>query len=308
MSFIYPPDLFIYTLITAFICFYGVYLIRMYKISRATGKRINTLIYKFVLRAAYFLLLVVSLMGPLLTSPRSARDMKKNIYLAIDLSGSMAANDPPPSRFEACRENINEFIQRTREARIGIIIFSSDAFLHAPLTSDKKALQTYVDILNPDILENKGSDLNAPIELALRKFRQTGEPASNNIILFSDGESHTPVNNKLLKTAQKENVRVYTVGIGSREGGILTIKGANVLTRLQPDLLKDIAAQTHAQYIEYSVSSSDVASLMNFISKRKEPIENAENNAESNKYFYFLMIALYLMMLDAAITLNILSL
>lgn len=309
MSFVYQPDLFIYILISLFIAFYGIYLIRMFQISRATGKRINTLVYKFTLRAIYFLLFILSLLGPLIMSSQSANDVQKNVFIAIDLSHSMTATDIAPSRFEICREKIAELIDQLQNTRIGIIVFSSEAFLHSPLTLDKKSLKTYINILSPDILSNKGSDLNAPIQLALEKFARIEEPASNNIIIFSDGESHTVIQQKLLKKAYKENIRIHTIGVGTREGSNLWIKDQQVISKLHSEILQEISMQSNGQYVEYSMLQGDIPSLAGAINKSKLPINNTtRNNAETNKYFYFLIIAFYLMLLDVLVTINILSL
>ncbi len=309
MSFVYQPDLFIYILISSFICFYGIYLIRMFQLSRATGKRINTLVYKFILRTVYFLLFMVSLLGPLIMSTRSVKDIQKNVFIAVDLSYSMTAADLAPSRFEICREKITELIDQLQNARIGIIVFSSEAFLHAPLTSDKKSLGTYVSILNPDILANKGSNLNTPVELALQKFSQTEGPVSNNIVLFSDGEAHAAIQQKLLKRAHKENIRIHTVGIGTREGSRLSVQNQQVISKLRSEILQEISSQSNGQYVEYSMLPGDIPSLAGTINKSNYHIDSStRNDAETNKYFYFLIIAFYLMILDVLVTINILSL
>ena len=309
MSFVYQPDLFVYILISSFVCFYGIYLIRMFQISRTTGKRINTLIYKFILRTFYFLLFIVSLLGPLIMSSQSVNDIQKNVFIAVDLSYSMTSTDLAPSRFEVCREKITELIDQLQNTRIGIIVFSSEAFLHAPLTSDKKSLETYIRILNPDNLTNKGSDLNAPIELALQKFAQTEGPVSNTIVLFSDGESHTTIQQKLLKRAHKENIRIHTIGIGTREGSSLLVQNQQVISKLHSETLQEISSQSNGQYVEYSMIPGDIPSLAGTINKSKFHIDSStRNNAETNKYFYFLIIAFYLMLLDVLVTINILSL
>jgi Ca-activated chloride channel family protein len=140
-----------------------------------------------------------------------------DIFLVVDVSRSMLAEDFPPNRLIAARKQIRDFVKLRPTDRIGIIMFSEKAFTLLPLSTDLKLIEQSVDDLKVGFL---GGGTNIGDALALAVGRATQSIAKNKvIILLTDGVSTmgtmSPI--RAAEEAKKINVKVYTIGIGKKK-------------------------------------------------------------------------------------------
>lgn len=140
-----------------------------------------------------------------------------DIFLVVDVSRSMLAEDFPPNRLIAARNQIRDFVKLRPTDRIGIIMFSEKAFTLLPLSTDLKLIEQSVDDLKVGFL---GGGTNIGDALALAVGRATQSIAKNKvIILLTDGVSTmgtvTPI--RAAEEAKKIGVKVYTIGIGKKK-------------------------------------------------------------------------------------------
>jgi len=158
-------------LVGAFVLLYIVYLVRMYLISKKLGTGVGKLTVKFVLRSFYFSLLIVALLGPSFgESNQEIQSVGKDIYIAVDLSTSMNAFDVQPSRLEKVKFELKKIVAAFNSDRIGLIIFSSEAYVQCPLTFDQSALNLFIETLQTNLLESNGTDFAPALSLALDKL------------------------------------------------------------------------------------------------------------------------------------------
>ena len=123
--------------VAAFILFYGLYLVRMIRISRVLKSSLSAVFVKLALRTALFALLIVAYLGPSFgEAKREVQSVGKDIMICVDLSKSMDAFDIQPSRLEKIKFEMKKLVESFNSDRLGIIIFSSEAFMQCPLTYD----------------------------------------------------------------------------------------------------------------------------------------------------------------------------
>ena len=198
----------------------------------------------------------------------------ETVILAIDVSGSMRANDVEPSRLEAAQAAARAFIARQpRSTRIGVVAFAGSAALVQPPTSNRQDLRAAIDHLQLQHATAVGSGILVSLkalfpqeEFDVQRKTQTKSPpaakpgsyTAGAIILLSDGQTTAgpdPVD--AARLAADRGVRVFTVGVGTDNGQILTGEGWSMRVRLDEDALKIIADLTRAEYF-YAGNAPDL--------------------------------------------------
>ncbi len=137
-----------------------------------------------------------------------------DVYLVVDVSRSMLAEDFQPNRMEVTKEKIHEFVKLRPTDRIGIIMFSERAFTLLPLSTDLKLIERSIKDIQIGFL---GSGTNIGDALALAVGRLSQSLAKNKIVLLlTDGVSNVGVINPLqaAQMAKEKGVKVYTVAVG----------------------------------------------------------------------------------------------
>src|SRR5690606_19155699 len=181
MIWAYPNNNFFFLLAVVFILLYFIYLFRFWRINRKLKVKKSRIFIKLGLRTLCFGLFLVAMAGPSIGSAmKEIKPAGKDIFIAIDLSQSMNAKDVGPSRHQRVKFELQNLIKNFSSDRIGLIIFSSEAFIQCPLTFDQNVLQLHLDGLNTGLVPNQGTDIAAPLNLALKKFQndESQEPKS----------------------------------------------------------------------------------------------------------------------------------
>ena len=145
-----------------------------------------------------------------------------DIMLVIDISTSMTIQDFRPNRLEAAKKVAEKFINGRFQDRIGIVIFSGDAYSLAQLTTDYKLLDAYIDDITFDKIEASGTAIGSALAVATNRMRES-DSKSKVVILLSDGDNTAgniePVT--AAKIAHAYDIKIYTIGIG-KEGKVPT--------------------------------------------------------------------------------------
>jgi Ca-activated chloride channel family protein len=203
------------------------------------------------------------------------------VILAIDVSGSMLAEDMRPNRMEAAKAAARLFVEKQSESvKIGVVSFSGDASIVQSPTTDKTLVIAAINRLRAQrataigrailisldaINESMGSEEDLPSSI-LQQQGQPGTPAtprpsatvpsylqgqhsSASIVLMSDGQNNQfPPPLDVVDQAVSRGVRVYTIGLGSAGGAVVRLQGRAVRTALDEATLKKIAEVTEAEY------------------------------------------------------------
>lgn len=141
-----------------------------------------------------------------------------DIMLALDISQSMQIEDFTPNRLEAAKEVARKFVAGRRQDRIGVVVFSGDAFSLAPLTTDYDLLKHYFDEINFEMIENRGTAIGSALGVVTNRMRESTSK-SKVAILISDGDN-TAGNIDPITAAELAGaygIKIYTIIVG-KEG------------------------------------------------------------------------------------------
>lgn len=143
-----------------------------------------------------------------------------DIMMVIDISESMQIEDFKPNRLEAAKDVAENFVAGRFQDRIGIVVFSGDAYSLSPLTTDYDLLKAHLKDIDFDMIQNRGTAIGSALAVATNRMRES-EAASKVVILLSDGENTAgnidPIT--AAELADAYNIKIYTIAVG-KEGRV----------------------------------------------------------------------------------------
>jgi Ca-activated chloride channel homolog len=301
--------------IALFCLFYILYIVRIVRISRSLHTPFQTIFIKLGIRTIYFALFIIAFTGPSYgDSKKEVQSIGKDIMICVDLSKSMDAFDVQPTRLEKIKYELKRVVEAFNSDRIGIIIFSSEAFMQCPLTFDQNALNLFIETMNSSLVPSSGTDFGPPLRMALSKLNDEDNPSNQQkskvIVLISDGEDFGEETNDITRDIEDKEIKLFTLGVGTERGSQIyagknykTDRSGNaVVTKLNPAALKDLATKTGGQYFEINENRNDISRLINTIGNIEGQIHDARFiDVSANRYYYFLLGAAILLILDILI-------
>ena len=303
-----------YLFIAVFVLLYGYYFFRTFRVARLLGTTAWATIPKFFLRTGYLTLLLIALLGPSFgVVEKELVSEGKDIYIAVDLSKSMDATDIPPTRLEKVKYELKRLIDALPGNRFGLLVFSTEAYVHAPLTSDQGALTLFIQSLNTKLVPESGTNLCSAVELALRKqLAETSDLTQSKVlILLTDGEDFGECDPALAGQLRRYGIAPFVIGVGTETGSTIpTLKGnlrdkdgKVVQTRLNRSYLRQFVKDTRGSYLELASSSGDLTPLISAIQTMENRlVDQRKLEVTTNKYYYFLVVALVLIAIDILVT------
>lgn len=196
---------------------------------------------------------IVALCRPQTTdSQRSSSVRGTDIVIALDISGSMSANDFDPSRFAAAKDVASRFISKRTDDNIGLVVFSGESLSLMPLTNDRGALMNAVANVKMGDL-NDGTAIGDGLSSAINRIT-SGTAKSKSIILLTDGTNNAGdvPPSTAAQIARQKGIKVYTIGVGTN--GSITIQdpygfsSTTMETKIDEESLKSIADATGGKY------------------------------------------------------------
>jgi Ca-activated chloride channel family protein len=278
-----------------------------------------TVLIKLFTRTAFFALVIIAILGPSYGgSKREVKSVGKDIMICVDLSKSMDAFDVQPTRLEKIKFEMKKIVAAFSSDRVGVIIFSSEAFMQCPLTYDQNALNLFIETMNTSLVPSSGTDFGPPIKMALKKLTEqkegpSSEQKSKVIVLISDGEDFGEETDEMARDVEDNNIKLFTLGVGTARGSQIQSgrgyktdqRGNTIVSKLNAGSLKALASKTDGQYFEINESRNDVNRLINTIGKIEGELRDARMvDVSANQYFYFLLAALVLLVLDILVSIR----
>ncbi len=158
-----------------------------------------------------------------------------DIMVAIDVSKSMMTRDVLPSRLERTKLAIRDLVMKLNGAdHIGLIAFAGDAMIMCPFTYDYNGFLLALDDLGTDSIPRGGTDISAAIEESIKAYQGMAD-SDKAVVLVTDGEDEEGDALQAARRAKEKGIRIYTVGVGTREGDLIQVPGPDG----QPEFLKD---------------------------------------------------------------------
>jgi Ca-activated chloride channel family protein len=235
-----------------------------------------------------------------------------SILVALDTSKSMLAQDIKPNRLQQAQWGVRDLVKELRGDRIGIVAFAGDAFLQCPATIDYAAFLMMLDDIYAGIVPIGGTDLFRALETSMESFEKAEETKSDKvIILISDGDSTTGDPLKLLPRLQEENIRVFAIGVGTREGeliqtseGFVKDQDGNVVkSSLNEGLLERIAFETGGFYVRSAPGDFGLERIyqQGIAELQREERESRMSKSWTERFQWFVGAAILLLILEAII-------
>ena len=260
-----------------------------------------------VLRALAFMALVMALARPQLTLKEENVDAEGiDIFLAIDLSSSMLAQDFKPDRLEVSKRVGADFIDKRKYDRIGLAAFAGEAFTVSPLTTDHLVLKDYLVGLRCGVLED-GTAIGMGLATAVNRIKDS-ESKSKVVILLTDGVNNAGYVKPLTaaEIAKEFDVKVYTIGVGTEGQALAPVSKTSDgryrfgLSRVEIDeeLLTQISEMTGGKYFR-ATNEQRLQRIYDEIDRlEKTKIEVTTIKRYSEEYWRFVWVAVVLLVLE----------
>jgi Ca-activated chloride channel homolog len=278
--------------------------------------------WKWALRVFVLAFLLLALARPQVGQSQEAiRSEGFEIFLAVDVSNSMMAEDLRPSRLEKAKIDLNRLVDNLSGHKIGVIAFAGSAVVISPLTQDLSAVKMYIDSLDSQTVSTQGTNFEAAIMAAEEAFERggagEGATVTRVIILASDGEDQEPGALQKVGELFKKGIRVFAIAYGTEKGAPIPERdrmnflkgykkdrsGQTILTTVKGEALKAMAEKSQGFFTFATLDSSFIQELV----KHLDTLEKKEFESEfqvqyDEKFQIFLFLAFLLGLIELLLT------
>jgi len=272
-------------------------------------------IVKFVLTALALCILIIAWANPQWGSKQEKVKRKSaDVFIALDISRSMLAEDIRPNRLERAKQFAVTLIDELKGERLGLIIFAGNAYLQMPLTTDYKAAQLFIKSANTEMAPTQGTAIGEVIDLAERCFEENNKHHKA-LVIITDGENHDKEAIERMRYANGNGLLGFTVGVGTEQGGFMPIvvrgrtdykrgnNGEPIRTVINEEMMRDIASAGQGNYFNLLQGEEVASSLRQKIDRIEKRELEQRSFSEYESYFqYFIALALLLILIEFFIT------
>ena len=232
-----------------------------------------------------------------------------DMIVALDCSKSMLAADIKPSRLDRAKREVTDLLHMLKGDRVGLVAFAGTAFLQCPLTVDYEAFHLFLTSLSPDFMPVGGTDIAAALSSAMDGF----DPESNSekaVILITDGENTGEDPFDTVEKAAESGIKIFTIGVG-QEGGVpipggeegfkKDASGQIVMTKLDEELLKQMAALTKGAYVRSVAGDMDLEAIYTDEIRGKmeqTTVAGGKKQVWEDRFQWFLIVAIMALMIE----------
>ncbi|HON19444.1 MAG TPA: VWA domain-containing protein [Salinivirgaceae bacterium] len=279
--------------------------LKAFDVRKVNRWRVYTRHILFVLRLMALAILIV-----IIARPQSSRSWETqttegiDIVIALDISGSMLAQDFKPDRLEVAKETAIRFINNRPNDRIGMVVFSGESFTQCPLTTDHAALINLISDIKSGMITD-GTAIGNGLATAVSRLKDS-EAQSKVVILLTDGVNNAGEIDPITagEIAHTFGIRIYTIGIGSMGEAPYPVQTPfgiqyqNMKTEIDEDLLRQIADLTDGKYFR-ATNKKALTEIYEQIDKlEKTKIEVKEFSRRNEEYLPFAIAAFVLVIVE----------
>ncbi|MEZ5199691.1 MAG: VWA domain-containing protein [Bacteroidales bacterium] len=270
---------------------------------------------KFIILMLAFAFLIFGLANPQIGSKLVEGERKGiDIFIALDVSNSMLAEDIKPNRLERAKQAISKLIDKLGNDRIGIIVFAGNAYMQLPITTDYGAAKMFLTTITTKAVPTQGTAIGEAIEMASKSFDDVTH--SRAIIVITDGENHEDDAMEAAKDATETGIQVYTIGMGLPDGAPIPEynqygrqvgykkdrQGNTVVTKLNESMLQQIASAGNGVYVRANNTESGLKTVFDEINKlEKTEFESKMFSDYEDRFQYFIAVSLILLIFELLI-------
>jgi Ca-activated chloride channel family protein len=270
------------------------------------------------LRLAALALGIVALARPQLGErPATLTRTGRDVLLLLDLSRSMNVADLPPTRLAAAKRAGWAVTAASPGDRVGLIVYGGSAFLQLPLTADHAALKLFLDAASSDDLGDPATDLSAALDAAAKTFEREGERGYQAVLVLSDGESVQGDLAPPLERLKQQMVPVFSVGVGTIEGGPVPGDTAEtgepyhrdhigrvVISQLQEGELLRVAEETGGAYERWNAQAGAPTVAAEVAQLATRPLSGRVATKRADRYQWPLAFAALFLLIEPMVALR----
>lgn len=308
VTFAYPQFFFLFVCIPVLAYYYwqnsakNTGVLRFSSIQSFMGLRPTWRMYArhlpFILRLFAITCIIIALARPQSSSKgQNVETEGIDIILAMDVSGSMLAEDFKPNRIEAAKKVAVEFVDSRPNDRIGLVVFSGESFTQCPLTNDHSVLKGLFAIIKSGIVAD-GTAIGLGLSNAVNRLKES-QAKSKVIILLTDGVNNVGSIAPLTaaEIAKTFGIRVYTIGVGTRGYAPYPVQTPfgvqyqNMEVQIDEDVMQKIADMTNAKYYRATSNAKLQEIYREIDTMEKTRVSVVEFRRYSEEFFGFVLIA-----------------
>jgi Ca-activated chloride channel family protein len=259
-----------------------------------------------------FFMLALLLLIIALARPQAISEEKKiskngvDILIALDVSESMLAEDLEPNRIQAAKKYIDGFVSQLQNDRVGLEVFAGKPFTQSPMSFDYNVIRYYLSQISTETIDQQrgglgGTAIGDAIIAAINRFQNTPD-RTKVLVLLTDGEANIGVDPILAaEHARSNGIKIYTIGIGNKEGAPLPIgerngqkiyaqnpDGSLYLSKFNEENLKNIARVSGGKYFYAENNAALKNSFESIDQLEKTEYETETSVTKEDRFFPFL--------------------
>lgn len=274
-------------------------------------------IVKFILFRLGIGFVVIGMIDPKIgTKLQEVTTSGQEIYIALDISKSMLAEDIKPNRLDRSKMALKQLIKQLKGDRIGVVIFAGGAYVQLPLTTDYEAAKLFIDQVDTELMSSQGTAIGDAIELASESFDPESE-SHKTIILITDGEDHEGNAITSVEKASDNGITIHTIGMGTPKGAPIPKKdrygnlkgykkdknGTTVITALNENMLHQIVDAGNGIFVRATTANVGLGQLMDEIEGvEKTDIDTFMYSEYEHRFQWFFAAGLLFLFIELLIS------
>ena len=241
-----------------------------------------------------------------------------DIFVCLDVSKSMTAEDVKPNRLERAKSDIRDLLSRVHGDRVGLITFAGKPVVKVPLTTDEGFYEIMLEKIDPGSAPLGGTAIGDAIRKAIAMMSKEGD-RDRAIVMITDGEDHESMPEEAARQAAELGIKIFAVGLGdSKEGARIPIRdeignlhylqyaGKEVWSKVDEETLKKISLETGGAYIPAGTKQYDLGQIYedHLAQLKQGELETDRRKRFREQFQLFAGIGVVLLLLQMAVPLS----
>jgi Ca-activated chloride channel homolog len=272
------------------------------------------LFFKFLLKVLVLGFIFIATLQPQWSKKeQNVQQEGRDLLIALDVSRSMLAQDLKPNRLNFAKLKIRNLLNKLDFERVGLILFSGSAFLQCPLTADHSAFLMFLDQVGVETISSGTTSVGSAILKATQVFKKDCSRKNKLLLLVTDGEDFSLDLNKVKTAAQKQDLKIFSLGVGTQKGAPIPLldqkgfqighevesNGSIAISKLNENFLRSISDNLNGKYFRFTYDDSDLNFIKSVIqSYEKEKFDDKKISNYEDQYPWFLAISFLCLALE----------
>ncbi len=264
---------------------------------------------KFILYIIAYGLIIIGLADPQIGT--RTEDIKRDgadIMILLDVSNSMLSQDLAPNRLENAKRALDQLISGLHNDRIGIVVFAGEPYVQLPMTTDYSAAKLFLNEISTGMVPTQGTAIGAAIDMGMQSLDFKNNTAKA-MILMTDGENHEDDAVKAAENAADKKVAIHVIGFGSEQGSPIPVylngkpagfhvdsAGHTVISKLNENMCKEIAAAGNGVFVRASNAGSGLNIVMDQVNKMQQKGYDSKQFKDFEDRFQFFFVIAFLLL------------